>query len=68
MLLKLLLITIALVGLAFTGFAVKMFFRKNGTFVKSCGSVDPVSGKRMACSCGEAGGGEKCRNKEGNPV
>lgn len=60
--LKLLLITIVLVGIAIAGIAVKMFFKKGGEFQKSCGSVDPYSGQRVACTCGKPEE-ERCENK-----
>lgn len=63
MLLKILLIAIILVGLAFAGFAIKMFFVKGGEFKKQCSSVDPLTGQRMGCSCGNADGGENCENR-----
>ena len=63
MLLKIFLIAIVIVGLAFAGFAVKMFFTKGGEFKKQCASVDPLTGQRMGCSCGSADGGESCENK-----
>lgn len=59
--LKLLLITIVLVGIAIAGIAVKMFFKKGGEFQKSCGSVDPSSGQRVACTCGKPEE-ERCEN------
>ncbi len=49
---KLLLVAIALTGIAFAGIAVKMFFLKDGQFKKSCSSIDPKTGKAMDCSCG----------------
>ncbi|MBE0662195.1 MAG: membrane or secreted protein [Bacteroidales bacterium] len=49
--LKVMLMAVLLVGLAWIGIAIKMFLQKNGRFTKSCGSVDPVSGKPIACSC-----------------
>ena len=49
--LKVLLVAVLLVGLAWIGIAIKMFVQKNGKFTKSCGSVDPASGKMMPCSC-----------------
>jgi hypothetical protein len=44
----------ALLALAFSGFAVKMFFLKNGQFKKQCSSSikDPKTGKRLACAGG----------------
>jgi len=58
--LKLILITAVLLGLAVAGIAIKMFVKKDGEFKKSCSSVHPVTGERMGCSCG----GEKssCHN------
>jgi hypothetical protein len=49
--LKVMLMAVLLVGLAWIGIAIKMFLQKNGRFTKSCGSVDPVSGKHLPCSC-----------------
>lgn len=50
--LKLFLAAILLIGIAFAGIAVKMFFSKDGQFKKSCSSMDPSTGKAMDCSCG----------------
>jgi hypothetical protein len=49
---KLFLLAILLVGLAVLGLAIKMFFLKDGKFTKTCGSVDPKTGKKIACTCG----------------
>ena len=62
MFLKLLLISIFFLGLAFAGFAVKMFFKKDGEFKKSCSSVHPKTGERIGCVCGGEGG-DSCHNK-----
>lgn len=62
-LLKVFLIAIIFLGLAFAGFAIRMFFIKGAEFKKQCSSVDPATGKRMSCGCGEGDGGETCRNK-----
>jgi len=62
MFLKVLLITIVFLGLAFVGFAVKMFFIKDGEFKKSCSSVHPKTGERLGCACGGEGDGS-CENK-----
>ncbi len=51
MFLKIMLVAILLVGLAWIGIAIKMFVQKDGKFTKTCGSVDPASGKMMPCSC-----------------
>lgn len=49
---KLILVATALVGIAVAGIAIKLFVLKDGEFKKSCSSVDPNTGKAMACSCG----------------
>lgn len=49
---KLLLMAIVLIGLAVAGIAIKLFVLKDGEFKKSCSSVDPNTGKAIACSCG----------------
>jgi hypothetical protein len=49
--LKIMLVAVLLVGLAWAGIAIKMFVKKDGKFTKSCGSVDPVTGKTIPCSC-----------------
>lgn len=59
--LKLILITAALLALAFAGIAIKMFVKKDGEFKKSCSSVHPKTGERMGCSCG--GGESACHNE-----
>jgi hypothetical protein len=64
MLLKILLISIVFIGLAFAGFAIKILLVKNGEFKKSCSSIDPETGKQYGCSCGNADGGEVCENKK----
>lgn len=61
--LQIIIITIILLALAFAGFAVKMFFHKDGEFKKTCGSVDPTTGTKIGCSCGNAEGGKSCDNK-----
>lgn len=60
--LELLVITIVLLGLAIAAIGIKMFVKKGGEFQKSCGSVDPTSGQRTACSCGKMSD-ETCDNK-----
>jgi len=58
MLFKIFLVSIILIAIAVAGIAIKMFFVKGGRFEKTCGSVDPKSGKIVACSC------HKDENKE----
>jgi len=68
MLLKILIISIVLIGIAFAGFAIKILLTKNGEFKKSCSSVDPTSGERYGCSCGSGDGGEACENSHQSAV
>jgi hypothetical protein len=63
MLLNVFIIAIIFIGIAFAGFAIKILLQKNGEFKKSCASIDPVTGERYGCSCGNADGGETCSNK-----
>ncbi len=49
---KILIFTIALLGIAVAGIAIKMLLKKGETFKKSCGSVDPKTGERISCTCG----------------
>lgn len=58
MFLKIILLTIVIVGLAFAGIAIKMFVQKNGEFKKQCSSVD-AHGNRMGCGCGGGGSCER---------
>ncbi len=52
MILKVLLLAIVILGLSFSGIAIKMFLKKGGEFKKSCSSVDPNTGQRLGCTCG----------------
>lgn len=49
--LKVILVAIVLVGIAFAAIAIKMFLVKGGEFKKTCGSVDPKTGKPTSCTC-----------------
>lgn len=66
MILKILIVTIILVAIAFAGFAVKMFFSRTAEFKKSCSSIDPSTGQRLGCTCGNADSGENCANQPKN--
>jgi len=48
-------------AIVFAGFAVKMFFKKDGQFEKKCGNIDPKTGKNLPCSC-ESDKDEVCEN------
>lgn len=62
---KALIPAIILIGIAVLGIAIKMFFIKGSTFTKTCGSVDPKTGQKVACTCGDDGNENrvKCDNK-----
>ncbi len=64
MYLKLILLTIVIVGLAIAGIAIKMFVQKNGEFKKQCSSMD-AQGNRVGCACG--GGKGSCENSTLEP-
>ncbi|HBG70134.1 MAG: hypothetical protein A2W93_10375 [Bacteroidetes bacterium GWF2_43_63] len=59
-LLVVILICVALVGLAVAGIAIKMFLIKGGEFKKQCSTKDPKTGESIGCSCG--GHGKTCDN------
>ncbi|MBE0648022.1 MAG: membrane or secreted protein [Bacteroidales bacterium] len=61
--LKLLLLSFVLIAIAIAAIAIKMFVKKDGEFKKSCSSVDPGTGKRIGCTCGNSDGGEACENR-----
>jgi hypothetical protein len=61
---KLIILSVVLIGLAIAGIAVKLLVSKEGEFKKSCSSVDPKTGQRLGCSCGGEEEGSSCRNKE----
>ncbi len=54
-------------ALAFAGFAIKMFLKKDGEFKKQCSSVHPKTGERLGCVCSEKGDGS-CHNEEEDTV
>ncbi len=58
MIIKLFLIAIGLLGIAFAGIAIKMFFIKGSQFKKTCASSLP--GQTISCSCGGEG---HCHNE-----
>lgn len=60
MFLKVLILTIVIIGIAFAGMAVRMFFIKNGEFKKHCHNAGINGGK---CLCGNNGNGQ-CKRKE----
>ncbi|MFO7978849.1 MAG: hypothetical protein R6U64_09330 [Bacteroidales bacterium] len=62
--LEALIAAVVLIGLAIAGIAVKMFFKPQGQFTKTCGSkFDPKTGKAMPCSCSSQDD-EECENAQ----
>ncbi|MEN8187292.1 MAG: membrane or secreted protein [Bacteroidota bacterium] len=60
---KLLLITIALLGLAFAGIAIKIWAKKDGEFAGTCSSGNAnLKARGVSCACG--GDGECQNNNE----
>ncbi|MFA8299271.1 MAG: hypothetical protein ACEPOV_03845 [Hyphomicrobiales bacterium] len=62
-LLLVIVLAIIIIGLAVAGIAIKMFVKKGGEFKKSCGSIDPATGKKVSCTCGKPEE-EQCHNKK----
>ena len=65
---KLLFISIFLVGLAFAGIAIKILVKKEGKFAGTCASQSPFLNKEgEACSfCGKLPDEQECRTPELN--
>ncbi len=62
MFVKLFLLSVVILGVAFAGFAIKMFLIKGGQFKKQCSSsiTDPKTGKKLACAHDSGGSGDSC--------
>jgi hypothetical protein len=64
MIYKLILLTTALMAIAFALIAIKMFIFKDGIFTKTCSSQIVVpDGTKLGCSCDE-NPGQSCENYE----
>ncbi|MFD0798158.1 membrane or secreted protein [Maribacter chungangensis] len=61
---KLLLLTIALLGIAFLGIAIKIWAKKDGKFAGTCASQSPfLNQDGEACGmCGKLPGEQDCKN------
>lgn len=66
MFLKLFLVTVGLLAIAFAGFAIKMFVQKDGEFKKQCSTLDPQTGKNLGCSCEGQPSDGSCRKEDDN--
>ena len=62
-----LLLTVAVVFVAFWGIGVKMLVKKNGEFKRHCSSVDPLTGDKHGCVCGKTILDE-CETKRYSPL
>ena len=52
MILKLILVTVVLMAIAFALIGIKMFFVKGAVFTKTCSSdLETSAGKKMDCMC-----------------
>jgi len=64
MIFKLILLSTALIGIAFALIAIKMFIFKDGIFTKTCSSDIEVSdGTKLGCTC-DTNPGYSCENYE----
>lgn len=62
---KLVLLTIGLLALAFAGIAVKLIFKKDGEFAGTCASKNPVlNEENEPCSLCGAQPGDKCESDD----
>lgn len=62
---KLVLISIGLLALAFAGIAIKIWAKKNGEFAGTCASSNPlVNDGEESCSFCGARPDEKCKKEE----
>jgi hypothetical protein len=61
---KLILLTIALLGLAFVGIAIKIWAKKDGKFAGTCASQSPfLNQDGQACGmCGKLPSEQDCKN------
>ena len=62
---KLILITIVFLAIAFAGIAIKILVRKNGEFAGTCASKNPLLNKEGEdCSFCGASPEEKCKSED----
>ena len=63
MFIQLIVISVLLLALALAGIGIKILATKDGEFKKTCGSVNPKTGKPIGCICGDGDGGDTCENQ-----
>ncbi len=61
--LKLFLVVFIVIAISFGLIAIKMFLKKGGSFEKKCSSVNPKTGEKFGCTCGNNDNSEECENK-----
>ena len=62
---KLALITIVMLAIAFSGIAIKIIFKKDGEFAGTCASKNPVlNSDNEPCSLCGAQPGDKCDSED----
>jgi hypothetical protein len=61
MLATMLVVAILIVGIAFAGLGIKMFFSKDGTLKKTCSNSNSQNGIKSECCCNGTGTNE-CGN------
>ncbi len=61
MFIKVLILTLALISIAFMAIGIKMFLKKDGEFTKTCGTVNPETGERTDCVCSSK---KECKNND----
>ncbi|MDO9511129.1 MAG: hypothetical protein Q7J34_05185 [Bacteroidales bacterium] len=57
---KLMILSIALLSVALIFIGIKMFVQKDGQFSKSCASIDTEDGQRSDCVCSGGGDDSNC--------
>jgi len=63
MYLKLIILSVFIVGIALAGIAIKMFVQKNGEFKKHCSSSLDAHGKKIGCACSSGLVKPSCEHK-----
>ncbi len=62
---KLILLTVVLLGLAFAGIAIKILVKKNGEFAGTCASNNPLLQEEgVSCSVCGARPDEQCKKED----
>lgn len=57
-------VSLVILALCFCFIGIKMFLKKNGEFKKQCSSVDPLTGERIGCTCGNSSVYNECKSSK----